>query len=281
MPIQQPREKYFYTVLFLDDYFPKRKDETKSEASYQVELPKMKNFEITKGMNTTSARWIDENTLLVKHGLDLPLTLEMWNHEGKPIFYVPLLKEGIDSISVGQVVIESSHTITLYFNEENPPPEEGQVFNLSMKTLPHFDTKKDRIVKTNPDVEKTARAFEEFIDVDKTGLAIVFRRNNLDAHVDLLSEFDEMYLHSLSDSYDLKYLTDKSKFQRVKWMTMYTDNLQDVLEQINVNLYEIKFSWNNVSAMADDPFGYQVQRGHSSLLPRNAPRDWFNWYRPW
>ena len=31
---------------------------------------------------------------------------------------------------------------------------------------------------------------------------------------DLIVEFDEMYLHSLSDSHDLRYLTDKSKFQR-------------------------------------------------------------------
>lgn len=268
----QQREKYFYTVLFLDDYFPKR-EETKTEFEYQVELPKIRSFEITKGMNTSEVKWLDENTLYVRHGLDLPLTLEMWNDSGKPIFYVPILKEGIDSISVGQVVIESSHAITLYFNEENPAPVEGETFKLSMKTLPHFDTKNDRLVKNDGDVKKVAKAFEEIIDVKKTGLAIVFRRHNLDAHVDLLSEFDEMYLHSLSDSYDLRYLTDRSHFQKVKWLTMYTDSLQDVIEQINNNLYEIKFSWNGNSVMSDDPFGYQIKRGH---LPERPDH-----YRPW
>ena len=269
----QPREKYFYTVLFLDDYFPRRSDK-KSESEYHVELPKIRSFEITKDSDTTELKWIDENTLYVRHGLDLPLTLEMWNDEGKPIFYVPILKEGIDSISVGQVVIESSHAITLYFNEDNPPPTESQTFKLSMKTLPHFDTKNDRLVKNeSEDVKKVAKAFEEIIDINKTGLAIVFRRHNLDAHVDLLTEFDEMYLHSLSDSHDLRYLTDKSKFQRVKWLTLYTDNLQDVIEQINNNLYEIKYSWTGNSVMSDDPFGYQIQRGHLPPRPDH--------YRPW
>lgn len=261
----QRREKYFYTVLFLDDYFPQQ-ETTKPEFEYQVELPKIRSFEIGKGTNTAEVKWLDETTLYVRHGLDLPLTLEMWNAEGKPIFYVPILKEGIDSISVGQVVIESSHAITLYFNEDNPPPAEGEKYKLSMKTLPHFDTKSDRLVKGS-DVQKTAKAFEEMIDVKKTGLAIIFRRHSLDAHVDLLTEFDEMYLHSLSDSYDLRYLTDRSKFQKCKWLTMYTDNLQDVVEQVNNSLYEIKFSWEGRTAVSDDPFGYQIKRGHLAERP--------------
>lgn len=267
----QKREKYFYTILFLDDYFP-HQESTKAEFEYQVELPKIRSFEITKDVNTADIKWLNENTLYVRHGLDLPLTLEMWNDSGKPIFYVPILKEGIDSISVGQVVIESSHAITLYFNEDNPPPAEGETFKLSMKTLPHFDTKNERLVK-NSDVQKVAKAFEEIIDTKKTGLAIIFRRHNLDAHVDLLTEFDEMYLHSLSDSYDLRYLTDRSHFQKCKWLTMYTDNLQDVVEQVNNNLYEIKFSWNGNTAVSDDPFGYQIKRGHLPPRPDH--------YRPW
>lgn len=273
------RNKYFYTVLFLDDYFP-GKQTVKPEGDYQVELPKIRSFEITKDSDSSELKWIDANTLHVRHGLPLPLTLEMWNEEGKPIFYVPLLKEGIDSISVGQVVIESSSAITLYFNEENPPPQEGETFKLSMKTLPHFDTKNDRLVNVS-DAKKTLEAFEDIIDVDKTGLAIVFRRNSLEAHTDLEVEFDEMYLHSLTDSHDLRYLTDRSKFQKVKWLTLYTDNLQEVLDQINNRRYEIKFSWEHQGALADDPYGYQIKRGHFREHRPGFDWEWRPHHRPW
>jgi len=271
----QSRDKYFYTILFLDDYFPAMPKNWK-EFEYQVELPKLRSFEISADTNTTDVKWIDGNTLYVRHGLTLPLTLEMWNAEGKPIFYVPLLKEGIDSISVGQVVIESTHTIHLIFNEDNPPPAQGETYKLSLKTLPQFDTTSNRLVNKN-DVAKTDKAFDELIDVNKTGMAIVFRRNSMDAHFDLEVEFDEMYLHSLSDAHDIRYLTDKSKFQRAKWLTMYTDNLQDVVEQINTNIYEVKFSWAPGSQCVDDPFGYQIQRGHHG--PAWIPGCPFK--RPW
>lgn len=265
------REKYFYTVLFLDDYFPK-KETSKNGAEYQVEKPVLKSFSIKNDTNTADIKWLDENTLYIRHGLQLPLTLEMWNAEGKPVFYVPLLKEGIDSITVGHIVVESSHAITLHFAPDNPKPADGETFTLSMKTLPTFDTKSDRLEKVTNDTQKTLDAFENIIDADKTGVAIVFRRNSLDAHTDLEVEFDEMYLHSLSDSYDLRYLTDKSKFQKVKWLTMYTDNMDEVLSQINTRLYEIKFSWEHNSVLADDPYGYQIKRGH--LGPRPHFRPW-------
>ena len=47
----QRREKYFYTVLFLDDYFPQQ-ETTKPEFEYQVELPKIRSFEIGMASNT-------------------------------------------------------------------------------------------------------------------------------------------------------------------------------------------------------------------------------------
>ncbi len=258
--------KYFYTVLFLDDYFPK-KETTKAEFEYQVELPERKNFSITNKINTTDIKWLDENTLYIRHGLKLPLTLEMWNAEGKPIFYVPILKEGIDSVSIGQVVIESQQAITLYFTEENPKPADGETFNLSMKTLPQFDTKSDRLVKNDGSTKNINDVFENTIDANKTGIAIIFRRNSLDAHIDLEAEFDEMYLHSLSDSHDLRFLTDRSKFQKVKWLTMYTDNIDEVLTQVNTDRYEIKFSWGYNGALANDPFGYQHKLGHLGRCP--------------
>lgn len=267
MSLYHQRDKHFYTILFLDDYFPKR--ETPKEFEYQVELPKIVNFNITKDTDTEDIKWLNENTLYVRHGLQMPLTLEMWNDDGKSVFYVPLLKEGIDSISVGQVVIESKYAITLYFNEENPPPAEGETFKLALKTLPAFDTTSDRVVKNDSDVKKINRVFEELVDCDKSGLAIVFRRHNLDAHFDLELEFDKMYLHSLEESYDLRFLNDRSKFKRVKWLSLYTDNLQDVVDQINTKLYEVKFSWEGRTAVSDDPYGYQVKLGH--LYPFDCP----------
>lgn len=264
-------EKYFYTVLFLDDYYPERRSASTAAENARVETPILKSFEITKDTNTDNVKWTDEKTLFVRHNLPLPITLEMWNDEGKPIFYCPLLKEGIDSISVGQVVIESSRSISLHFNDEVLPPEEGETFKLSMKTLPSFDTTSERLAK---DVDTVSKALDETIDVDKCGLAIVFRRNNLDSQFDLECEFDETYLHSLAEESDLKYLSRMSKFRDVKWMTKYTDNLQSVLELINTAAYEIRFSWKENGTQwwhKDDPFGYQHQRGHLDPYHQNPP----------
>ena len=264
----QPREKHFYTILFLEDYFPKKS----KEDEYHVELPELKKYKITNKTNTDEVKWKELNVLQVKHGLTLPLTLEMWDDKGKPIFYVPLLKEGIDSISVGQVVIESESTILLYFNEENPMPQEGETFKLALKTLPQFDTTSERLVKKDIDVDNAKKFFDEAFEVKKTGVAIVFKRHNLEAHFDLIEEFDNVYLHTEDQAHDVRYLVDRGRFQKVKWLSMYTDNLQDVLDQINTELYEIKFSWKNTSAIADDPYGYQIQRGH--LPPHPAWRPW-------
>ena len=59
------REKYFYTILFLDDYFPKERQA--AEFEQQVELPKIRSFEITKDANTTEMKWLDDMTLQVRH----------------------------------------------------------------------------------------------------------------------------------------------------------------------------------------------------------------------
>ena len=75
------------------------------------------------------------------------------------------------------------------------------------------------------------------------GMAIVFRRHNIDALMDLIVEFDETYWHSLAESSTLKYLTQKSLFQTCRFTTKYTDNLQDVMDLIDNSQYEVKFSW--------------------------------------
>ena len=240
--------KYFYAVLFLDDFYPERAvDNTTADYQSQIEMPKLKKFEITKSTNTENVKWLDENTLYVRHNLPLPLTLEMWNNEDKSIFYCPLLKEGIDSISVGQVVIESSKTITLHFNEDNPPPTSKETFVLALKTLPSFDTKSLRTVADSADIRNVSRALDELTNYGKTGKAIIFRRHSLDSLFDLMVDFDESYWHSLAEGSNLKYLTMKSRYQTCSCTCKYTSELQDVLDLIDTSKYEIEFSWNQLS----------------------------------
>ena len=240
--------KYFYAVLFLDDFYPERAvDNTTEEYQSQIETPKLKKFEITKSTNTENVKWLDENTLYVKHNLPLPLTLEMWNNEDKPIFYCPLLKEGIDSITVGQVVIESSRSITLHFNEDNPPPTSKETFILAIKTLPSFDTKSLRTIESSEDVKNVCNSLDEMINSGQTGKAIIFRRHSLDSLFDLMVDFDESYWHSLAEGSNLKYLTRKSKYQTCSCTCKYTSNLQDVLDLIDTSKYEVEFSWNQLS----------------------------------
>ena len=134
-----------------------------------------------------------------------------------------------------------------------------------MKTLPSFDTTSERLQpEQSQDTRNVAKALDEIVKATQTGVAIVFRRNSLDAHFDLLAEFDETYLHSLAESSDLKYLTQMSKFRTVKWLTKYTSNLQDVLDEINVKYYEVRFSWKEERPhwYYDDPYHYQHKEGH-------------------
>lgn len=240
------QQKYFYTILFLDDYYPERiNDGTTVREPEFLEIPELKKFEITNRTNTENVKWLDTNTLYVRHNLKLPLTLEMWNADNKPIFYCPVLKEGIDSISVGQVVIESNRSITLHFNEENPPPADGESYILSMKELPSMDAMNKRT--SSNDIINLSNALDEIISAEPVGLAIVFRRRTIDELFDLIADFDESYWHSLSQGTDLKYLTRKSLYQKCQFTTKYTSELQDVVDLIDPSLYEIKFSWNETS----------------------------------
>lgn len=240
-------EKYFYTVLFLDDYNVYRKDNDSSttvSSPKQMEVPTLKKFEITSKTNTENIKWLNSTTLYVRHNLQLPLTLEMWNNDDKPVFYCPVLKEGIESISVGSVVIESSRSISLHFNEDNPPPQLGETFVLAIKELPSMDTKNSRIVNENS--QSYSKSLDEILDVEYLGKAIIFRRKTLDELFDLIVDFDESYWHSLAEGTELKYLTRLSNYQTCKFTTKYTSNLQDVLDLIDTNSYEIKYSWNEI-----------------------------------
>lgn len=215
---QNNRTKYFYTVLFLNDYYPK--------VSESAIIPETKVFDITVDSNSVSVKWLDDKTLYVRHNLKLPLTLEMWNAKGEPIFYCPILKSDIDSLSVGEVAIESSTAIMMNFtNVTKPVP--GEVFKLAMKSLPTFDLKQNGFVL--PELPMDVKACNT-----QTGLAIIFRRHSLDALFDLIAEFDETYWHSMEETYDLQYLTQNSCYKDCYFAGKYTSELQDMLDIINV-----------------------------------------------
>ena len=240
--------KYFYAVLFLDDFYPERAVDNTNNEYQSLEPPKLKKFKITKNTCTESVKWSEDGMVLsVRHNLPLPLTLEMWNNDDQPIFYCPLLKKGIDSISVGNVVIESDWTVSLHFNDDNPPPAEGETFVLALKTLPSFDTKSLRTVEEATDIKNVNKALDEMIYTGQTGKAIIFRRNSLDSLFDLIVDFDESYWHSLAEGSNLKYLTRKSRYQTCSFTCKYTSNLQDVLDLIDTAKYEVEFSWNQLS----------------------------------
>ncbi len=229
--IKNNKHKYFYTVLFLNDYYPKKQ-------TASAETPETKIFDIMKDSNSSSVKWLDENKLWVRHNLRLPVTLEMWNADGQPIFYCPILKDDIDSFSVGEITKESDFTLTLGFNNIKKP-EGNEIYKLAIRSLPLFDLKQQAF--TLPSLPLDVKAAE-----CQTGLAIVFRRNSLDALFDLIAEFDESYWHSMEQTFDLQYLTQESCYKDCFFAGKFTSELQDVIDLIDVNRYNIKYSWENI-----------------------------------
>jgi hypothetical protein len=227
--VQNNRTKYFYAVLFLNDYYPK--------VSETATIPETKVFDITANSNSVSVKWLNDTTLYVRHNLQLPLTLEMWNAKGEPIFYCPILKSDIDSLSVGEIAIESSTAIIMNFTNVAKPVG-SEVFKLAMKSLPTFDLKQEAFV--SPDLPTDIKACST-----QQGLAIVFRRHSLDALFDLIAEFDETYWHSMEETYDLQYLTQESCYKDCFFASKYTSELQDILDMIDVSKYNVKYSWEN------------------------------------
>jgi hypothetical protein len=223
---------YFYTVLFLNNYFPAKQE--------SAEKPVTKLFEVSADSNSATVKWLDDETLFVRHNLKLPITLEMWDANNKPIFYCPILKDDIESMSVGDICKESDTSITLGFSNVQKP-QGNQVYKLAIKSLPAFDLKEQNIVTTD-------LPLDEQVQTNQTGLAIIFRRNSLDSLFDLICSLDETYWHSMEETYDLQYLTQESCYKDCYFACKYTSELQDILDLIDLSEYQIKYSWQNKRA---------------------------------
>ena len=232
--IQANKYKYFYTVLFLNNYYPKK-------PAQPAEVAETKIFDIMSDSNTSSLKWLKidgKDMLWVRHNLKLPLTLEMWDNNKEPIFYCPILKDDIDSFSIGGITKESNSTLLLDFSTVKKP-EGNEIYKLAVRSLPLFDLKQQAF--TLPSLPLGVKAAE-----CQTGLAIVFRRKSLDALFDLIAEFDESYWHSMEDTYDLQYLTQESCYKDCFFAGKYTSELQDILDLIDVSRYNVKYSWENI-----------------------------------
>lgn len=238
MNCHQHRQKYFYTVLFLDNYY-----ENKTPIQHHRERPNggaLKTFDICEDTNTANVRWLDDRRLYVRHNLPLPITLEMWDHENRPIVYCPILKRDIDNVALGDVQVDSDRSIIINFCATQKPIY-NQVFKLAIRNLPDFS------LTPNDHESPSDKSLKDLVGMPKPqrGLALIFRRNTLDGLYDLISEFDQTYYHSLDESSDIKYLTEKSCYKEVCFTTKYTNNLQDVMDLIDVNYYNVQYSWEN------------------------------------
>ncbi len=228
MNYKQNRKKYFYTILFLDNYYPAQPDICQKSIT--------KQFKISEDMNTANVKWLDDTRLLVRHNLQLPVSVEMWDQNNKPLVYCPILTKDIESISVGDVTVESEGSLIIYFTHINKP-EFNQIYTLVIKSQPNFNLENGN----KPILPELPENSQHNVN----GLAIIFRRYSLDSLFDLIAEFDNAYFHSLEESADLKYLTNVSCYKDLSFQTKYTNNLQDVIDLIDVNRFEIKYSWND------------------------------------
>ena len=60
-----------------------------------------------------------------------------------------------------------------------------------------------------------------------------------------------------AQSYDLQYLTKESCYKNAVFTTLYTNSLQDAIDLIDVNKYNIKYSWENIPpTAAQNNYGY-------------------------
>ena len=220
------RKNYFYTVLFLDDYY--------SQKPYEPTPPVTKMFNITEDVDTSNLKWLDNNRLLVRHNLQLPISVEMWDNNNHPLLYCPILAKDIDNITMGDIAIESGTSLIIYFTRINKP-QFNQVYKLVIRSQPNFDLQDKAPSNTLP----------SFNCNRPRGLAVVFRRHSLDSLFDLIAEFDDTYYHSLEKSADLQYLTRMSCYKDVSFQVKYTNNLQDVIDLIDINRFEVKYSWED------------------------------------
>ena len=234
---QAHAQKYFYTVLFLDNYF--HHSENKDSYMPRRNEGELKSYNISADTDTASIKWLDDNRLYVRHNLPLPITLEMWDQNNKPIVYCPILKLDVNNVTLGDVVINDERSVIINFYHTKKPVY-NQIFKLSIKSLPAFKLRPDEF-------DEHAKSLFDVVDkpTEQGGIAFVFRRNSLDGLYDLISEFDQAYYHSLQSNSDLKYLTDKSCYKDVHFVTKYTNNLQDVLDLIDIDYYKVEYSWES------------------------------------
>ena len=230
--------KYFYTVLFLDRYFGP--DRQQNIYPYPRKPDgRIKSWQICADTQTPDIKWLDQHRLYVKHDLPMPITLEMWDDKFKPIVYCPILKKDVCNVTLGDVVVNDSRSIIINFYNTRPP-QYNQVFKLAIRNLPDFNLMPE-------DGDPMSKRLSDIIERPRfrTGIAFIFRRNTLDGLYDLISEFDEAYYHSLDENSDLQYLTEKSCYKDVHFTTKYTNNLQDVLDLIDTDVYKVQYSWEN------------------------------------
>lgn len=251
------RDKYFYTVLFLDNYFKEPQNQNYTGMTIYTD--------ITATFSKSSpVQWDSENPdkLIIHHNLRLPVSLEIWDETSKPLLYAPILKQGLDSITIGTytcTVNDNDNTIIINFNGSRKPVMEEK-FLLGIKEIPDF-----RLDPVSLNQSETLQTLEQFMAVPKyqcVGLAIVFRRNSLEALFDLISDFDEAYFKSMEDSTEIKYLVKKSGYKDLWFSTAYTDNLQDVINLIDVSHFKVEYSWEDHKKYKDEYNDYAEKYGY-------------------
>lgn len=232
-------EKYFYTILFLDNYYNQPDINRPIMPPVKPNGGQLKSWDICEDTETANIHWIDENRLYVRHNLQMPITLQMWDHQKNTIVYCPILKLNVDNVTMGNVQVDSPRSIIINFDTDKKP-RFNQVYHLAIRSLPDFSL-------SPQEHQICEKPLSHLIEMPKmkNGLALIFRRNTLDGLYDLIAEFDDAYYHSLDDSSDLRYLTDKSCYKDVHFVTKYTNNLQDIIDLIDVGYYNIQYSWQD------------------------------------
>jgi hypothetical protein len=236
-------KSYFYTILYLDGYYPAQTESSSDVQKIQpvktFEFSNNDFYEIIKNIQTktTDISWIDNNTLYINHRLRLPITFEMWDNNKKPLFYCPILKDDISSVSIGGATIESTdntYSLLIKFNDLEKPGE--NFFKIALRSIPEFSLNNNTL--DLPTLDQKIQ--------NQTGLAIIFRRPSMEALFDLIAEFDNSYWHSAERAFDAQYLTKISCYNNAFFETKYTNSLEDVVESIDTSTYKIQFSWDNI-----------------------------------
>lgn len=245
---QKHVDNYFYTILFLKDYFqPVDNKPPKGKTLY---------YYITETFEKNSVLEWKNDKLIIYHNLKLPITLEIWDADNQPLIYAPIIQNDVNSLTIGQVLLQDDNTIEIDFSNL-PKPVANEKFKLGIKELVDFQF-------NTPELTDTREYLESITCSPKkgTGLAIVFRRNSLESLYDLIATFDETYFHTMDEGGDIQYLTQRSCYKDIHFTTIYTNNLQDVLDNINTFEYKIEYSWEQYKQYKDEFQQYAEKYGY-------------------